>query len=54
MRPVKSVVFSQFTSFLDLVQPALAAEGFATARIDGKVTAKRRAEVLRAFASGRR
>ncbi|KAI7841955.1 hypothetical protein COHA_004482 [Chlorella ohadii] len=51
-RPVKSVVFSQFTSFLDIVEPALAAAGFATARLDGKTPAKRRGELLRNFASG--
>ena len=45
-------VCSQFTSFLDLVEPALAAEGFATARLDGRTPAKRRGDILRAFQSG--
>ncbi|KAL4458507.1 hypothetical protein ABPG75_013372 [Micractinium tetrahymenae] len=48
----KSIVFSQFTSFLDVVGTALAAEGFATGRLDGKTSAKRRAELLRTFQSG--
>ncbi|EFN54350.1 hypothetical protein CHLNCDRAFT_135608 [Chlorella variabilis] len=48
---VKSVVFSQFTSYLDLVEAALAGEGFVTGRLDGKTSAKRRGEVLRAFQS---
>ena len=39
-------------SFLDIVQPSLAAAGFVTARLDGKTPAKRRGEVLRSFASG--
>jgi len=39
-------------SFLDIVEPALAAAGFATARLDGKTPAKRRGELLRNFASG--
>ena len=45
-------MFSQFTSFLDLVEPALAAEGFATARLDGRTSAKRRGDILRSFQSG--
>lgn len=45
---------SQFTSFLDLVQPVLVREGFRVARLDGKTPAKRRAEVLRSFQSGKR
>lgn len=47
----RSVVFSQFTSYLDLVEAALAGEGFVTGRLDGKTSAKRRGEVLRAFQS---
>jgi SNF2 family DNA or RNA helicase len=50
--PPRSVVFSQFTSFLDVVQRALAAEGIPTARLDGKTSAKRRAELLRTFQAG--
>lgn len=50
--PPRSPLRSQFTSFLNVVEPVLAAEGLATARLDGKTSAKKRAEVLRAFASG--
>lgn len=39
-------------SFLDIVERGLAAAGFTTCRLDGKTPAKRRGEVLRAFASG--
>ena len=45
-------VCSQFTSFLDPAERALAAEGFATARLDGRTSAKRRGDILRSFQSG--
>lgn len=43
---------SQFTSYLDIVQGALATEGIAAARLDGKTPAKRCGEVLQGFQSG--
>lgn len=46
----KSVVFSQFTAMLDLVQFALQREGILTLRIDGSVSQAKRASVLRQFA----
>ncbi|CAM9189972.1 unnamed protein product [Ascophyllum nodosum] len=46
----KAVIFSQFTSFLDVIQPHLAADGFLLARIDGKMNHKQRQTELRRFA----
>ncbi|KAI9889038.1 MAG: DNA helicase rad5 [Vezdaea aestivalis] len=46
----KSVVFSQFTSFLDLIEPALKMDGIRFLRFDGTMAQKQRAEVLRRFA----
>lgn len=46
----KSVVFSQFTSFLDLIGPALTRENIPFLRFDGAMTQKARAAVLLAFA----
>lgn len=46
---IKSVVFSQFTSFLDLIGPALDREGMKYLRLDGSMTQKSRAIVLAAF-----
>lgn len=46
----KSVVFSQFTAMLDLVQFALQREGMSTLRVDGSVSQAKRASVLRQFA----
>lgn len=43
----KALVFSQWTSLLDLVEPALTAHGFPFLRLDG--TVKDRASVVRAF-----
>ncbi|CRG90641.1 hypothetical protein PISL3812_07685 [Talaromyces islandicus] len=45
----KSVVFSQFTSFLDLIGPQLAKAGMTHLRLDGSMPQKQRAEVLRQF-----
>lgn len=46
----KSVVFSQFTSFLDLIEPALARENIPFLRFDGATSQKSRASILSTFA----
>lgn len=43
----KTVVFSQWTSFLDVIQDKLEAEGFKFCRIDGKMTATQRDNSIR-------
>lgn len=45
----KSVVFSQFTSFLDLISPALSAAHIPHLRFDGAMSQKARAAVLTQF-----
>lgn len=45
----KSVVFSQFTSFLDLIGPQLSKMGFSFLRLDGSMPQKARAAVLAEF-----
>ncbi|KAL5051777.1 hypothetical protein BDW71DRAFT_169428 [Aspergillus fruticulosus] len=45
----KSVVFSQFTSFLDLIGPQLTRAGISFVRLDGTMAQKARAEVLAQF-----
>ncbi|KAF2138855.1 uncharacterized protein K452DRAFT_352946 [Aplosporella prunicola CBS 121167] len=45
----KSVVFSQFTSFLDLIQGALGRESLPIVRFDGSMTQKARAAALAEF-----
>jgi len=47
----KSVVFSQFTSFLDILAPALDAAGIKYVRFDGSMAQKTRAAVLQDFAN---
>ena len=47
----KSVVFSQFTSFLDLISSALAQANIPFLRFDGAMSQKARAAVLEDFAS---
>ena len=47
----KSVVFSQFTSFLDLIAPALTRDHITFLRFDGAMSQKARAAVLEQFAS---
>ena len=47
----KSVVFSQFTSFLDLISPALSQANIPFLRFDGAMSQKARAAVLTEFAS---
>ena len=46
---MKSVVFSQFTSFLDLIEPALSREGIQFLRFDGAMSQKARAAVITEF-----
>ncbi|OCL04951.1 hypothetical protein AOQ84DRAFT_391196 [Glonium stellatum] len=48
---IKSVVFSQFTSFLDLIEPALARDNITFFRFDGTMAQKQRAAVLTEFAA---
>lgn len=45
----KSVVFSQFTEFLDIIQNELVSEGFNCLRFDGTMTQTERAKVLDQF-----
>lgn len=45
----KAVVFSQFTSFLDLISPQLHKHGFEHLRFDGTMSQKVRAQVIRTF-----
>jgi DNA repair protein RAD5 len=47
----KSVIFSQFTSFLDLLGPALAQHNISYLRFDGSMSQKDRAKVLQEFAA---
>ncbi|KAF2281136.1 uncharacterized protein EI97DRAFT_497805 [Westerdykella ornata] len=47
----KSVIFSQFTSFLDLIEPALARDHIPFLRFDGSMSQKARAAVLEEFRS---
>ena len=53
-RSTKSVVFSQFTSFLDLIGPALSRERIPFLRFDGAMSQKQRAAVLTEFADERK
>lgn len=46
---MKSVVFSQFTSFLDLIQPPLGKANMNFVRLDGTMAQKARAAVLQEF-----
>ena len=46
---IKSVVFSQFTSFLSLIEPALSRAGMKFLRLDGTMAQKARAAVLTEF-----
>ena len=49
---LKSVVFSQFTSFLDLIEPALERDRIPYLRLDGSMAQKQRAAVLADFNEG--
>ncbi|XP_057549405.1 putative SWI/SNF-related matrix-associated actin-dependent regulator of chromatin subfamily A member 3-like 1 [Amaranthus tricolor] len=48
-RNVKSVVFSQFRKMLLLLEEPLKAAGFKTLRLDGTLSAKKRAQVIQDF-----
>ncbi|KAL8730380.1 MAG: hypothetical protein Q9166_004145 [cf. Caloplaca sp. 2 TL-2023] len=50
----KSVVFSQFTSFLDLIAPALSRAGIPFLRFDGTMSQKVRASTITTFTESRR
>ncbi|KAK3180268.1 DNA helicase rad5 [Lecanicillium sp. MT-2017a] len=50
---MKSVVFSQFTSFLTLIEPALARANVKFLRLDGSMAQKSRATVLQQFTEGK-
>jgi DNA repair protein RAD5 len=45
----KAVVFSQFTSFIDLIEIALKREGFEYLRFDGTMDLKKRNNAIAAF-----
>ncbi|PVH97783.1 hypothetical protein DM02DRAFT_657940 [Periconia macrospinosa] len=45
----KTIIFSQWTSFLDIIQPHLTEAGFTYARIDGSMTALQRDAALQTF-----
>ncbi|KAI0874419.1 DNA repair protein rad-5 [Hypoxylon argillaceum] len=47
---MKSVVFSQFTSFMSLIEPALTKANMKFIRLDGTINQKTRAAVLKEFA----
>jgi SWI/SNF-related matrix-associated actin-dependent regulator of chromatin subfamily A3 len=47
----KTIVFSQWTSFLDMLEPHIAAHGFKYTRIDGSMSAARRDAALEALGS---
>ncbi|KAJ1830459.1 DNA repair protein rad16 [Coemansia sp. RSA 2711] len=46
---VKSIVFSQFVNFLDLIQWRLNRAGFSVCRLDGRMTPTQRDAVIRTF-----
>lgn len=50
---MKSVVFSQFTSFLSLIEPALARANIKFLRLDGSMAQRARAAVLTEFTEGK-
>ncbi|KAI1169991.1 DNA repair protein rad-5 [Nemania sp. FL0916] len=47
---MKSVVFSQFTSFMSLIEPALTKANMKFLRLDGTINQKTRAAILKEFA----
>ncbi|KAF2489726.1 DNA repair protein, RAD5 [Lophium mytilinum] len=51
---MKSVVFSQFTSFLDLIEPALERDRIPFLRFDGSMAQKARAAVLTEFTASKK
>ncbi|XP_075717560.1 helicase-like transcription factor isoform X2 [Rhinoderma darwinii] len=48
---VKSLVVSQFTSYLSLIETALRASGFMFTRLDGSMTQKKRTKAIQSFQS---
>lgn len=50
-KTTKSVVFSQFTSFLDLISPQLTRHNIHHVRLDGTFSQKQRSAVLKEFTS---
>ncbi|KAG8732122.1 DNA helicase rad5 [Ceratobasidium sp. 414] len=48
---LRAIVFSQFTGFLDIVQKALALDGFESLRLDGTMSQQQRSRSLQAFKS---
>ncbi|KAH0624065.1 hypothetical protein JD844_007394 [Phrynosoma platyrhinos] len=48
---IKSLIISQFTKFLSLIEIPLKESGFAFARLDGSMTRKKRVEAIRQFQS---
>ncbi|NP_001090145.1 helicase-like transcription factor L homeolog [Xenopus laevis] len=46
---IKSIVVSQFTSFLSLIEVALRESGFMFTRLDGSMTQKKRTEAIQSF-----
>lgn len=50
--PIKSVVFSQFTTFLDLIEVALTIEGIPFTRLDGTQSQVQREKALKEFREG--
>jgi DNA repair protein RAD5 len=49
---VKSVVFSQFTTFLDLIEVAMSFEGLTFVRLDGTQSQAQREKALKEFREG--
>jgi DNA repair protein RAD5 len=49
---VKSVVFSQFTTFLDLIEVAMSFEGMTFVRLDGTQSQAQREKALKEFRDG--
>lgn len=47
------VIFSQFSKFVDVICDHLQKSGIAAEKITGKITAKRRADLVRSFQSGK-
>ncbi|XP_063772026.1 helicase-like transcription factor [Pseudophryne corroboree] len=48
---VKSIIVSQFTTFLSMIETALGASGFTFTRLDGSMTQKKRTEAIQSFQS---
>jgi SWI/SNF-related matrix-associated actin-dependent regulator of chromatin subfamily A3 len=48
-RGEKSLIFSQFTKFLEKIEPHLKRAGIKTVRLDGSMPQKRRAEIIDEF-----